>query len=952
LTSVNSTVTTGSSFDPYGRPQTTTITSGSQTVGQSTVTYSPNHVVSYTNQSSSVSTESDAFYDPYGRTIRSAMQSNSSPLSFYIVDTCYDSIGRVSFKSYPYTASSVSGAEVCSGAGDTYTYDALGRTKKIQHADAGATSINYAYTGSATKVTDENGVSHINQVDGLGRTSIVCEVSSNTTMPNSGSPVSCGTLIAGNGFVTSYAYLNNVTTVTQGAQTRKFTYDGLGRLISKVEGELVGTGSGAPSTVYSYSVNSNGPIVTRQTPRAGQSTPSVTTTTTYQYDVLNRLTSVTYNDGVTPTKTYTYDSAPSGSSFNTGSSLGLLTSASNSASTTLLSYDPLGRVNETSQCLAGLCGTSPTWITRNYTYDWQSNPTGESYSTPGGQVNLAYGVNLAGQLLTVTGGQDTSLSSLYSATATSMTAYGPVSASLGNGLAETLSFDALGHPAGLGLTQSNNPIYAWTATWSGSRVTASKDSVNGGSASYTYDDMNRLSVATPGSLNLNWTYDRYGNRWSQSASGSWPGTVLQPSLTFSNATNQITTSGYQYDVAGDLTQDPLHTYTYDAEGNLTAIDNGSTATYLYDALNHRVQATQNGATQDFGFNAAGRRATVWSATGSLISANYYAAGAPLAYYLAADGHAHFEHQDWVGTERFRTKYNGSLDGTFLSLPYGDGLQPTQGSDTDPSHYTGLDQDQPNLEHAAFRELSSVQGRWLRPDPYDGSYNTSDPQSLNRYAYAGNSPVSYSDQSGLLRQPACPPSVCVPVREGGGAGYTLNTNTVCFDSYSYSTEVFDNDGYDSGDIPDDGDPFSPSDGCIGGLFVWTQQQPQIGLLQTPNIGMIGPISRTACAAMMAEDRDSIAANTTMPENPIVQAFLGNSISGLYNLWNAPSVGSALKDLALGGYNPGIPTSNPISGGLVGLITSTALRGAAKALGTAKLAYDVGAFAYAYAAQCSD
>jgi len=67
---------------------------------------------------------------------------------------------------------------------------------------------------------------------------------------------------------------------------------------------------------------------------------------------------------------------------------------------------------------------------------------------------------------------------------------------------------------------------------------------------------------------------------------------------------------------------------------------------------------------------------------------------------------------------------------------------------------------------------------------------------------------------------------------------------------------------------------------------------------------------------------------------------------------PAVGSALKDLALGGYNPGIPTSNPISGGLVGLITSTALRGAAKALGTAKLAYDVGAFAYAYAAQCSD
>jgi RHS repeat-associated protein len=445
-----------------------------------------------------------------------------------------------------------------------------------------------------------------------------------------------------------------------------------------------------------------------------------------------------------------------------------------------------------------------------------SSPSAGSANPPN-SCQAPYGVNLAGQLLTVTGGQDTSLSSLYSTTATSMTAYGPVSASLGNGLAETLSFDALGHPAGLGLSQSNNPIYAWTATWSGSRVTASKDSVNGGSASYTYDDMNRLSAATMGSLNLNWTYDRYGNRWSQSSSGSWPGTVLQPSLTFSNATNQVTSSGYQYDVAGNLTQDPLHTYTYDAEGNLTAIDHGSTATFLYDALNQRVQATQNGATQDFGFNTAGRRATVWSATGSLISANYFAAGAPLAYYLAADGHAHFEHQDWIGTERFRTKYNGILDGTFISLPYGDGLQTTQGTDTDASHYTGLDQDQPNLEHAGFRELSSAQGRWLRPDPYDGSYELNDPQSFNRYSYTKNNPLSRVDSLGLdddedgtgcgNDDPDCSDS------GGGGGSYITydqngNTYTACDTCGSDGGALINGGNGGSVDVDSGDDDISP------------------------------------------------------------------------------------------------------------------------------------------------
>ncbi len=398
----------------------------------------------------------------------------------------------------------------------------------------------------------------------------------------------------------------------------------------------------------------------------------------------------------------------------------------------------------------GYCVPLLPSVTRGYGYDWQGNQTSEQYSTPAGAVGLTYGVNLAGQLISVAGGQDSAVSSsLYAATAASMSPFGPTGASYGNGIAAVMGYDVFGHPTGMGLTQSSTPLYAWTATWSGQRVSSSGDTVNGGSATYTYDDMNRLSAATMGSLNLSWSYDRYGNRWSQSATGTWPGTVTQPSLSFSNTTNRVTTAGYAYDAAGNLTQDPSHTYTYDAEGNLTAIDYGATATYQYDALNRRVQAVTPSGTQEFDFNAAGQRATVWDGSGNLVSAQYYAAGQPFAYYLAADGHVRFRHQDWIGTERFRTTYTGSVEGTFLSLPYGDGLQTTTGSDTDASHYTGLDQDATNLEHAAYRELASGQGSWSSPDPYDGSYDFSDPQSMNRYAYVGNSPVVYSDPSGLV-----------------------------------------------------------------------------------------------------------------------------------------------------------------------------------------------------------
>jgi RHS repeat-associated protein len=130
----------------------------------------------------------------------------------------------------------------------------------------------------------------------------------------------------------------------------------------------------------------------------------------------------------------------------------------------------------------------------------------------------------------------------------------------------------------------------------------------------------------------------------------------------------------------------------------------------------------------------------------------------VAFYTTASGGgqaAHFEHQDWLGTERMRTSYNSgnnpayAVEGTYTSLAWGDSQTTTSGADQDAYHFADIDYDsETNTDHAQFRQYSPTEGRWMRPDPYSGSYNLGNPQSLNRYTYAMNNPLGNIDPTGL------------------------------------------------------------------------------------------------------------------------------------------------------------------------------------------------------------
>lgn len=740
------------SYDPNSQPTTISAANydsmlrlthiGYPDGGATDFTYtSPNEVEVTATQSSSASTITIKQLDGYGRQSRTFLTNGQSTNPYYQRDTCYDSDGRTSFVSYTYQGSGIGSAEVCSGAGDSYQYDALGRVTLIAHAN-GETD-QYVYLGHSTKHIDANGAITIVQTDGLNRPTAVCEVSSSTLQ--NVAPVACGMDITATGFLTTYAYnlVAHTTTVTQGAQTRTFQTDWLGRAISVTEPE-------SGSTTYSYAYNSTGLVVTRKRPKANQTSSSTLTTTTTQYDSLGRVISISYDDG-TPTKTFTYDASANWSSLSQTNLKGRLSTASVSNASSVMSYDSVGRVTVLAECLPSGCGTHSYDKVQNYTYDLAGNVL---TSTDGGGVTSTYTVSAANEVLSLTSSQSntTNPSGVLSSVVNGPN--GPASYGLGNGLSGAYSYDTLGRLNGgwicSGSTSTGcsggTQTYGYTAGWKGVRLTGSSDSVLNQGSTYGYDEFNRLTsrAVNAGTVqNFNYTYDRYGNRWQQNiTAGSGP----SPQFSFNASTNQLSTGGYAYDAAGNMTNDSYHTYAYDAEGNITQVDSGSTAQYVYNALNQRVKTVVGSTATEFVFNANGQRVSVWNGTTrSQLRGQYYWGSKPVAYY--SGGSTHFQHQDWIGTERLRTTYNGAVEGTFTSLPFGDS-QTTLGTDGDAYHYAMLDLDsEDNTNHAQFRQYSSTQGRWLSPDPYSGSYDFSNPQSLNRYTYSSNLPLTFVDPLG-------------------------------------------------------------------------------------------------------------------------------------------------------------------------------------------------------------
>lgn len=811
--------TTVNNYDPFLRP--TEITQPNS--GQITYTYTPTQTSVSQTLGTGQSAQQSILYDAYGRPSRQEVYNGQSTNSYYQTDTCYDATGLPDFVSIAYQSTGFNAAKQCSGTGASYLYDALRRPTSIITSDGTAT---IQYTNRAVLTTDVNGVRKITQYDVLGRITGVCELTS--TALNGQSPTACGMDISGTGFVTSYAYAlaAHTTTVTQGTQTRTFVTDDLGRTTSVTEPER-GT------TTYAYTYNSTGLSVVRTRPTANQTNSSVTTTTTTQYDSLGRPVSVNYSDG-TPSKGYGYDSAIAGGWPNASSvtnAKGQLAGSGTGTGPTWtgqeFSYDIMGNVTQMWQCTASTCGTPSLQLGRplSFTYDLMGH-LAQYTDVQTGAIN--YGLSPAAEITSIT--NETFNDSMDPPQVLSNVTngpFGPISYQLGSGIGVAHSYDSLGRPSGgydcrnslqVGCS-GGSVVYDWTTRNSGLQVLAASDTVQNQSVTYGYDAFNRLASASGTTQSFTYAYDRWGNRLSQTPT---QGTGPSPSYSINAANNQIV--GLSYDAAGNLLNDGYHSYSYDAEGNLLQVDGGATATYVYDAQNHRVSIKTSTGTFESIFDFAGRPISVW-ASGSLtpVSGRIYAGTHQVAYRPASGG-TYYDYQDYVGTERTRTDWAGNVVATYQSLPWGDGYNPSVAEshwDQNNSHYAQLQHDsESDTEHAQFRQYSSAQGRWMSPDPYDGSYDPSNPQSLNRYSYALNNPLASVDPSGLC--PGHSKSVSCSSAGGGDDDGTIDG----IDEFDFIQIPVYGNGF--GEFPDQGNPTFSSP-VTSGQFAGSQMVGSLTML---------------------------------------------------------------------------------------------------------------------------
>jgi len=757
---------TGFTYDNMFRPLTTSYPDGGHTTVQYNYSgglYTGATTTDKINSSQNMVTTLNV--DLLGRVTSSVLVTD--PDGQTTVATQYDTNGRVLKVSNPYrsTSNPTDGSE-------TPSYDGLDRVIQMTDPDnstahtyygaavsagGGQTSqvCSLGYAGYPILYVDEVGNKLENWIDGFGR---VIE----TDEPSSTS----GTLSA----YTCYTYdLNNNPTeviAVGGTQTRNYSYDMISRLKSKTEPE-----SGTTTFDYGTFGSSSDPLCSGDNSAPCTRTDARGITITYTYDALNRLkTKSTSNSSWGDTYTYDVSSIWGVSVQN---SIGRLVMAQANEGAplwrniaTISSYDTMGRpafqlhVNQLSS-------------TPNQQLNYYYNLLGEISSYTNGQgVTFTQSFDTAGRLTGLTSSLVDSQHPAALATVAPSVGYLPDGAiqamTLGNGLTETNMYNNRLQPCRLNVNSSgtylaqctDNPVpgniqdftYGFGAANNGNVSSLTGSGTQVFNRTYTDDYVNRaLTLSSPsdpsGCTGLSWNIDALANRTDQNLTS---GTCTFFHATVNSSNNRFSVSPYQYDASGNLTNDGVHTYTYDGENRITQVDGGSTASYVYDAYGRRALKTAGGSTTTYMYDLGGHVATeligsVW--TKGYIYRDPAAGNQLLAQY--SNSTTYFAHQDHLGSTRLLTAMDHSIAECDDYLPFGEQLSYSGCSNTGISthKFTGYERDpETGLDYAFARYYSPRLGRFTSGDLGPG--DITDPQTLNRYAYVRNNSVNMTDPTGL------------------------------------------------------------------------------------------------------------------------------------------------------------------------------------------------------------
>ena len=677
--------------------------------------------------------------DTYGRPWLQQRRQAANSGNFDTVQYWYDTSGRVLWLARPFQAQ----AGQYSGGGipaTGYTYDAMGRYTDI--TDWSGIHTDYSYSLNDVKVTvspapaGENTKSRQYEYDAMGRLASVCEVTS-----GSGSGA-CTQHTAATGYSTSYTYdpLGNITYMTQNGQYRSFAYDGLSRLNQEYNPEisnLNGTNQNAGIVKYTYDTDSTcgsyaGDEVKRVDP-AGN-------VTCYAHDGLHRLTGITYPGGNTQYKGYIYDmAAPLG--FSQANPKGRMVVAYTGSGVNWTGWDAFGYdANGNTTDFYTIAPNSPAYHVYQ-TYFANGEPSslqgfiGTGTTTPFSHA-FGYAVDGEGRLFGMWDG--TSGNVPWPSTAYNVASQ-PTQVNLISGAgAESFNYDGNSGR----MTQWSSTVGSYTQTgyltWN-ANTTLQKlqiaDNANPGNAqtcTYAYDDLARVVNDLCGSVwNEYYGYDPQGNIWKAGA------------VTFQNGYNGLNhVLGFTYDNDGNVTNDQVNTYSNDAEGRPTT-ENG--VQIYYDAFGRAEVQNNSGVYRQIIYSPTGEKFAFMN--GSTLQQYMVPMVAGMIAVYLPNGLHHFRHVDWLGSARFDSTPSGTV---WFDGAYGPFGEQYAGSGTSARDFTGQTSDTVGTNYDfLFRQYSYNQGLWLTPDPAgSAAVDITNPQTWNRYAYVGNSPLSNVDPLGL------------------------------------------------------------------------------------------------------------------------------------------------------------------------------------------------------------
>jgi RHS repeat-associated protein len=763
----NGTVARNEYNDPFNRPTKSISAYGTSLQRQQTTQYDDANrrvvrtvdLITYGDNK----LKGEIIYDGLGRAVESRNYENTT--SYVRSFTEYDELGRPHRSSNPHRPGD-------SIAWSMTVYDSLGRAVDVETPD-GAHVITQ-YSGNQATVTDQAGKKRRSETDALGRLIKVIEDPDN---------LKCET-------VYSYDALSNLRLVTQGSQTRTFVHDSLSRVISTTNPE-------SGTIIYAYDPDGN---LVKKTDARG-------VRTTMTYDELNRVRSKVY-DGTTPAGTtaanatppvnYFYDdysTLPSGAPTWPGTpSKGRLIGVTYGTGSdgTYYKYDASGRIvtNHQRQGIKNYATTYNYNLAGGVTFEQRGNYFRNSWSYDGvGRLSgmeasftpFNSSINLVKDI------------SYYPSGALQTEKYG-------NGLIHSIGYNnrlqpteiRLGRPDNLESVFTIYYIYGTASDVNGQDseialaqnngdVARIKYSVSGAiqyTQTFQYDPFNRLRYAVEHNNGVyndgarawyqTFDYDPQGNRGIDLTNTSDNADEANTALRladFSGANNRITKAGFAYDAAGNLTDEPGHSFAYDGENRIVTatVAGGATIQFFYDGNGRRVRKVVGGAATRFEYGAGGELiAERNEATGFVTWGYCYKDGELIATTTTGTTYE-YAVADHLGSPRAWTDGSGNLvaGGRHDYMPFGGELLAGYGVRTTAQGYAASAQQdgqrkqfgskefdvETGLNYFLARYYSSIQGRFTSVDPENAGAVINDPQSWNAYAYALNNPLANGDPDG-------------------------------------------------------------------------------------------------------------------------------------------------------------------------------------------------------------